>query len=154
VNDETPSTTGALIWRLSMKWRAAVDRAVAPLGLTHAQYVLLASLYGLALSGARPSQRELADFAGLEPVYVSRLARALEASGMIERTDDPLDPRAVELALTKHGIDVVVSAIAAVRELHEVLLAPIGGPDGAGNASLAKTLQTLLRENSHGESEQ
>src|SRR5437879_6567905 len=127
---ETSATAGALLWRLSMKWRAAVDRAVAPLGLTHAQYVLLASLYGLALSGSRPSQRELADSAGLEPVYVSRLARALETSGMIERTEDPLDPRAVELALTQHGIDAVVPAIAAVRELHKVLLAPIGGPDG------------------------
>ena len=40
-------TPGYLVWRLSMKWRAAVDRALAPLGLTHAQYVLLASLYGM-----------------------------------------------------------------------------------------------------------
>jgi MarR family transcriptional regulator, organic hydroperoxide resistance regulator len=27
------------VWRLSMKWRAVVDRAVASLGLTHAQFV-------------------------------------------------------------------------------------------------------------------
>ena len=37
-------TPGYLVWRLSMKWRVAMDRAVAPLGLTHAQYVVLASL--------------------------------------------------------------------------------------------------------------
>jgi hypothetical protein len=54
------ATTGSLVWRLSMKWRAAVDRAVASIGLTHAQYVLLATLYGMSLAGARPSQRELA----------------------------------------------------------------------------------------------
>src|ERR1700724_3258521 len=85
---ETSATTGALLWRLSMKWRTAVDRAVAPLGLTHAQYVVLASLYGLSRRGTRPSQRELADFTGLEPVYVSRIAKALESNGMIHRTDD------------------------------------------------------------------
>jgi DNA-binding MarR family transcriptional regulator len=141
---EASATTGALVWRLSMKWRAAVDRAVAPLGLTHAQYVLLASLYALSQTGARPSQRELADYTGLEPVYVSRLARALERGGMIDRTEDPADPRAVELTLTAHGLDVVVPAIAAVRGLHDALLAPIGGPDGARNRGLATTLRRLL----------
>src|SRR6202011_5359979 len=141
---ETAPTTGSLVWRLSMKWRAAVDRAVAPLGLTHAQYVLLASLYSLSQSGARPSQRELADFTGLEPVYVSRLARALEAGGKIDRTEDQRDPRAVALTLTAHGLEVVVPAIAAVRELHAVLLAPIGGSDSAGNRALVATLHALL----------
>ena len=141
---ETSATTGSLIWRLSMKWRAAVDRAVAPLGLTHAQYVLLTSLYSLSQSGARPSQRELADFTGLEPVYVSRLARALEAAGMIDRTEDPRDPRAVALTLTARGLEVVVPAIAAVRELHAVLLAPIGGSDSADNRALVAMLHALL----------
>lgn len=141
---EASATTGSLVWRLSMRWRAAVDRAVAPLGLTHAQYVLLASLYALSQTGARPSQRELADYTGLEPVYVSRLARALEDGGLIARTDDPTDPRAVELTLTAHGLEVVVQAVATVRDLHEVLLAPIGGTDSPGNRGLVATLQALL----------
>ena len=149
---ETPATTGSLVWRLSMKWRAAVDRAVAPLRLTHAQYVLLASLYALSRTGARPSQRELAEYTGLEPVYVSRLARALEAGGMIQRTEDPTDPRAVELTLTDHGVEVVLPAIAAVRELHEVLLAPIGGIGGVRNHQLVAALRQLLREHPEGES--
>jgi DNA-binding MarR family transcriptional regulator len=129
-----------------MRWRATVDRGVAPLGLTHAQYVLLASLFGLSLAGGRPSQRELADSAGLEPVYVSRLARALEDGGMIARTTDPIDPRAVEVTLTEHGRDVVVQAIAVVRDLHDVLLEPIGGVDGARNRRLVATLHALLNE--------
>ena len=62
----TEPTPGYLVWRLSMKWRVAVDRAVAPLGLTHAQYVLLASLYGMEREGRRPTQRELADHLGLD----------------------------------------------------------------------------------------
>jgi DNA-binding MarR family transcriptional regulator len=134
-----------------MKWRAAVDRAVAPLGLTHAQYVLLASLYGLSLTGARPSQRVLADYTGLEPVYVSRLARALQVGGTIDRTDDPRDPRAVELTLTAHGLEIVVQAIAAVRALHASLLAPIGGTDSAANRELVATLRALLGEHPPGE---
>src|SRR5436309_14411056 len=90
-------TTGYLLWRVTLKWVAAVDRAVAPLGLTHAQYSLLASLYGLSRAGRRPSQRELADHTGLEPMFISKLARVLERSGLIEPDPHPADPRAAQL---------------------------------------------------------
>ena len=54
-------TPGYLVWRLSTRWRVAVDRALAPLGLTHAQYSVLASLLELRSGGVRPSQRALAE---------------------------------------------------------------------------------------------
>jgi DNA-binding MarR family transcriptional regulator len=119
-------TPGYLVWRLAMKWRVAVDRALAPLGLTHAQYVLLASLYGLDRAGQRPSQRELADQTGLEALYVSKLARALDADGLIERTRDPADTRTVRLTLTGRGREVVRPAITTVGKLLDQLLAPLG----------------------------
>ena len=134
-----------------MKWRAAVDRAVATFGLTHAQYVLLATLYSLSLAGMRPSQRELADATGLEPVYVSRLARALEEGGLIQREQALADPRAVEITLTARGEETVIQAIAAVRQLHDELLEPIGGPGSSQNRRFRSTLRALLRENSKGE---
>jgi DNA-binding MarR family transcriptional regulator len=146
---EVHVTTGYLIWRLSMKWRAAVDRALAPLGLTHAQYALLASLYGLSQTGARPSQRVLADFTGLEALYVSKLARALQRGGLLERPDNPADPRAVQLSLTPHGKDVVTRAIAIVRDLHEQLLAPLGGAHSPATSALTETLRTLVGEFPH-----
>ncbi len=54
----------------------AVDRAVAPLGLTPARYAPVASLYGTQRAGERPSRRRRADHTGLEPLCVSTLARA------------------------------------------------------------------------------
>lgn len=150
MSESEAETTGSLVWRLSTRWRSAVDRVVAPLGLTHAQYVLLATLHGMSLRGARPSQRQLADATGLEPVYISRLARALEDSGLIQRTGAAADPRAVEITLTRHGEDVVIPAIAAVRQLHDELLEPIGGPRSAEHRRFRRLLQALLREPSRG----
>src|SRR4051794_10516323 len=144
---ETP-TAGYLIWRVSMKWRAAVDRAVAPYGITHAQYSLLASLYGLSRSGARPSQRELADVTGLEPIYVSKLARALERGGLVERRDHPRDPRAVELRLTGQGEQVARQAIDTVRRLQDELAAPLGGTGSPHYRTLITTLRALLGDES------
>ncbi|MGY1582016.1 MarR family winged helix-turn-helix transcriptional regulator [Streptomyces sp. MN13] len=137
-------TPGFLVWRLSMKWRVAVDRAVAPLGLTHAQYSLVASLHGMQRAGERPSQRRLADRTGLEPLYVSKLARALESTGLIERTRDPRDPRAVQLALTDEGRDVTRKAIDVVQGLLRQLLEPLGGIDSARAREFTRDLTTLL----------
>jgi DNA-binding MarR family transcriptional regulator len=137
-------TPGFLVWRLSMKWRAAVDRAVGHLGITHAQYSLLASLYGIELSGHAPSQRELADQTGLDPIYVSKLARALERSGLITRAADPADTRAVRLGLTGEGRATVRSAIDVVHELLEVLTEPLGGYRGVGTRRFMDDLQVLL----------
>ncbi|MFD8309180.1 MarR family winged helix-turn-helix transcriptional regulator [Streptomyces sp. NPDC059690] len=138
------ATPGFLVWRLSMKWRVAVDRAVAPLGLTHAQYSLVASLYGMQRGGERPSQRRLADHTGLEALYVSKLARGLESAGLLERTRDPRDPRAVQLALTDQGRQVTRRAIQVVQGLLEQLLAPLGGLDAPRAREFTRDLATLL----------
>ncbi|MGQ4389206.1 MarR family winged helix-turn-helix transcriptional regulator [Streptomyces sp. SAS_270] len=138
------ATPGFLVWRLSMKWRVAVDRAVAPLGLTHAQYSLVASLYGLHRDGRRPSQRQLADHTGLEALYVSKLARALETAGLVDRTRDPVDPRAIQLSLTEKGREVTRRAIRVVQGLLDQLLEPLGGLDGERTKALSKELVTLL----------
>jgi MarR family transcriptional regulator, organic hydroperoxide resistance regulator len=135
------ATAGHLVWRLAMKWRTAVDRALDPLGLTHAQYVVLASLIAI---DQPPSQRELADFTGLEPLYVSKLARALEASGLIGRTRDAVDTRTIRLALTDRGRDVVTPAIAIVGTLLDRLLEPLGGRSGDRTAALSRELTALL----------
>ncbi|MEU1185506.1 MarR family transcriptional regulator [Streptomyces sp. NPDC005820] len=138
------ATPGFLVWRLSTKWRVAVDRATAPLGLTHAQYSLVSSLYGMQRAGERPSQRRLADHTGLEPLYVSKLARALESAGLIERTRDPRDPRAVQLALTERGEEVTLQAVKVVQGLLERLLEPLGGLDGERTRAFSEELAVLL----------
>ncbi|MGW1767740.1 MarR family winged helix-turn-helix transcriptional regulator [Streptomyces sp. NPDC002073] len=137
-------TPGFLVWRLANKWRVAVDRALAPLGLTHAQYTLVASLYGMQRGGERPSQRRLADHTGLEALYVSKLARALESAGLVERTRDPRDPRAVQLALTEPGRAVTRQAVTVVQGLLQQLLEPLGGLDTPRTRAFTEELTTLL----------
>lgn len=127
-----------------MRWRVALDRAVAPLGLTQPQYTVLATLRGRTRAGERPSQRRLAAAAGLETIYVSKLVTGLERAGLVERARDPADARAVRLSLTERGVEVVDPAIHVVRELHHELTAPLGGPDSARTRELRSALRTLL----------
>ena len=85
------ATPGFLVWRLSMKWRAAVDRAVADLGLTHAQYSVLASLLE-SMSG---------------PTTRARVWRGLTQTGARART--LAEHRAILDALAAHDPEVARS---------------------------------------------
>lgn len=137
-------TTGSLVWHLAMKWRAEVDRAIVHLGLTHAEYSVLASLHALVVKGGAPTQRELADYTGLQAIYISKLVRALEAGGHVSRHHDQVDARAYRLALTDAGRVTISAAIEIVRSLDRRLTEPLGGPDGRQTKDLAAMLSLLL----------
>ena len=143
---EVRGNVGFLIWRLSMRWRAAMDHVLAPLGLTQAQYAVLAPLGSMARGGTRPSQRELSELTGLDAVYISKLVRALERGGMVTRSPHPADPRAVELALTEHGAVILDKASELVYQLRDQLTRPLGGNEGTGTVELAAVLRQLLDE--------
>ncbi|AUH44433.1 MarR family winged helix-turn-helix transcriptional regulator [Streptomyces sp. CMB-StM0423] len=143
--DRPSPSTGFLVWHLNLRWRTAIDRALAPLGLTSSQYGVLASLSAFSAGGARPRQRELADFIGLEPMHVSKLTRALERAGLVERTDHPGDTRAVQLTVTERGAEVVTAAREEVLRVEEQRLAPLGGRRSEQSTALTEMLLTLLR---------
>jgi DNA-binding MarR family transcriptional regulator len=127
-----------------MKWRVAIDRALADLALTHAQYAVLAPLLGMTSEGRRPSQRELADVTGLEPLYISKLLRGLERDGYVERAPNPDDARAVRLALTHNGRRVTTEAISLVVALQDELTASLGGAGSRRTREFIRAAQTLL----------
>jgi DNA-binding MarR family transcriptional regulator len=147
--DRPPPSTGYLLWRLAIRWRAALDRGLAPIGLTSAQYSVLASLYGLSRGGGQPSQRELADFAGLEPMQVSKVTRTLERAGLVERASNPVDTRAVQLRITERGVQAVTAGRKMVLELEDQRLAPLGGRQSDQSVELRDTLLMLLRHIEH-----
>ncbi len=126
-----------------MKWRVAVDRAVAPLGLTHAQYALWPRCTACSAPGCAPASAG----SPTTPVWrrcTSPLARGLESAGLLERTRDPDDPRAVQLALTAQGRETTRQAIDVVQGLLRQLLAPLGGPDSPRAREFTRDLATLL----------
>ena len=79
-------------------------------------------------------------------MYVSKLVRSLEQSGLLRRADHPDDPRAFELELTARGADLLAQAAAVMRTLFDQLLRPIGGRAGKRQAALMQTLDALLDE--------
>ncbi len=141
--DSSP-TIGYAIWRLSTKVRTLVDAALLPIDLTHAQYVVLSSLWGMTRSGEKPSQRQLADHTALDPVYISKIIRTLEAAQLVVRVPDLRDNRAVRLHLTTEGEQLAEHAISIVYKLMTEFMTPLGGDASPRSRQFAANLEILL----------
>ena len=85
-----------LISDVARLMRTYADQRVRSLGMTRAQWAVLARLEhheGL-------KQSELAEMLDLQPITLTRLVDRLAANGLIERRPDPNDRRAKRLYLT------------------------------------------------------
>src|SRR4051794_26973384 len=82
---------GFLLWHVTLRWQRAVAAALTPLGLTHVQFVLLASTWWLNEHGGNPNQLTLARHAGTDVKMTSQVLGKLEAKELIRREVDPAD---------------------------------------------------------------
>ena len=106
-----------------------VTAALKPTGLTHVQFVLLASTWFLEDRTGPPSQRELAEHAGTDAMMTSQVLRSLEAAGLVERHADPSDARIKRLTVTAAGRAAAARALAAVDAARHVFFGPAGDRD-------------------------
>ena len=116
---------GFLLWHATLRWQREISAALAPLGLTHVQFVLLACAWWLNSQGERPNQLSVARQAGIDVKMASQVLRALEAKGLVERTVDPSDTRAKLLRVTDAGADLAPLAVAAVERADALFFEPV-----------------------------
>ncbi len=110
-------SAGFLLWHATLRWQREIALALAPLGLTHVQFVLLACTWWLNQQDQHPSQVALSEFAGTDVKMTSQVVRSLERKGLLEREVDASDTRARRLRPTRRGARLAPRAIAIVREV-------------------------------------
>jgi DNA-binding MarR family transcriptional regulator len=133
--EESP---GFLLWHVTLRWQRAVTAALAPLGLTHVQFVLLASSWWLNVHGEEPNQLSVARQAGTDVKMTSEVLRKLEAKGLIVRTVDAADTRARRIHVTERGGDLARAAVTAVEGADAAFFAAV--PDPAALRAMLRSL--------------
>jgi DNA-binding MarR family transcriptional regulator len=108
---------GFLLWHATLRWQRGVVAALAPLDLTHVQFVLLACTWWLNEHGEHPTQVRLAEQAGTDIKMTSQVIRTLEAKGLVTREVDPDDTRARRLRVTRRGARLAPRAIDVVEKV-------------------------------------
>ncbi len=92
---------GLLVHDVSRLLRRRIDHQAQAVGLTSAQWRVLAAVSRAEMHGEEPlHQATLAEMMDMEPITLSRQVDRMEAAGMIERRPDPVDRRVKRLYLT------------------------------------------------------
>lgn len=133
--EESP---GLLLWQVTNRWQAAQRATLKPYGLTHVQFVLLASLAYLGAEGP-VRQRDLAAAAATDPMMTSQVLRALEERALVVRRPHPQDGRARALEVTPEGRELVNRAVVSVEACDAAFFSALGN----GVQAFARALQTL-----------
>jgi len=94
--EELKRSFGFLIHDVSRQLRKSFDRHAKAIGLTRAQWRVLAHLS----RNEGVKQSELADILEIKPITLARLLDRLSADDWVERRMDPTDRRAKRLFLT------------------------------------------------------
>ena len=128
---------GLLLWQVGNRWQAAQRAALAPLGLTHVQFVLLASLTWLGDEGP-VSQRRLADHAATDPMMTSQVLRTLADRDLVVREAHPNDRRARALRVTTAGAALANRAVRVVEECDRQFFEVLDDDETAFTAALLR----------------
>jgi DNA-binding MarR family transcriptional regulator len=122
---EPSQSPGFLLWHATLRWQRGIAGALAPLDLTHVQFVLLACAWWLNDHGDPPNEVAIAAQAGTDVKMTSQVLRTLERKGLLEREVDAADTRARRVRVTKRGAALAPRAIAVVEEVDARFFADI-----------------------------
>jgi len=137
-----PASPGFWLWHATLRWQREIAAVLAPLGLTHVQFVLLSCAWWMNDHGLVPNQLQLARQAGTDVKMTSQVVRKLEAKGLVKRETDPDDTRARQLRITPEGTELALRAIERVERVDAAFFRPATSA-GASTESIVVLLRQL-----------
>jgi DNA-binding MarR family transcriptional regulator len=118
MNFDRTRAAGVLAGELARLYGAELQRRLAPLGLTAAQFMVLSELW--AEDGQ--TQRQLTARLGVEQATMANTLARMERDRLIERTPHPGDRRAQIVALSDAARALRAEAIDAAAEVNRSVL--------------------------------
>jgi MarR family transcriptional regulator, organic hydroperoxide resistance regulator len=130
---------GFLLWQVSTLWSNSTAAALKPFGLSHPQFVILATIDWL--KSHETHQEAIGKHIVLDPKLTSHLLRSLQVKGLIEpshKTD-----KKSHYMLTTAGAEMLAKVVPVVKNSDAAFFASID----LKNSKMATALQTLARAN-------
>jgi DNA-binding MarR family transcriptional regulator len=141
--DNAEDSSGFLLWQVTNLWQREIRKALEQHGLTHSQFVLLASIHWLTLQNKDVTQVLLSGHTKIDPMTTSTVLRTLQAKGLLKRQEHSTDTRAKTVKLTEIGKQVVKQAVVAVEDFDRRFFSSLGSDAKTFN----KKLLSLLSHN-------
>lgn len=145
--DRADDSPGLLLWQVTNRWQAAQRAVLAPLGLTHVQFVLLAEVVWQGAGGDGVTQRAISEHAATDPMMTSQVLRTLEGKGLIVRAPHPTDARARAVTATAAGKRLARRAIAVVETADAVFFGVL--PRSTDLPAILRALRDQNQQRAH-----
>lgn len=123
--DKPEESPGFLLWQTTTLWQRRIKKALEEHGVSHAQFVIMASLLYFAAHKQSTTQVFLANQTKMDKMTVSKALKGLTAMGYTSRSEDKLDTRAKNVTLTKAGQDMVKKLVPIVEDIDSEFFGPL-----------------------------
>ena len=141
--DKPEESSGFLLWQVTNLWHREIKKALEEFGITHSQFVLMASIHWLTLQKQEVTQVVLSNHTKIDPMTTSTVLRTLQQKGFVQRQEHRTDTRAKVVLLTLDGIEITKKAVIAVENFDTQFFSVLGKKTKELNANLL----TLLGQN-------
>ncbi|MBX7067435.1 MAG: MarR family transcriptional regulator [Parachlamydiales bacterium] len=131
---------GFLLWHISTSWRSSIEDVLKEFGLTHPQFVVLATTGWISRSGDSATQIAIGKMAGLDPNTTSQVIRGLEQKQLVKREPSG---RVKNVYLTPAGSNILKKALPAVEKADSQFFSLLTGKE---LDSLVAIFQKFLAE--------
>lgn len=137
--DDSP---GFLLWQVTTLWQRGIKKALDTIGITHPQFVLLASLLWLSRYKETVTQIHLSQHSKIDPMTTSAVIRTLERKNLVARQEHHTDTRAKSVALTETGSKITRQAVKIIEKFDADFFNCLG----SSQQELNKALLALLKQ--------
>ncbi|MDO4781906.1 MAG: MarR family transcriptional regulator [Capnocytophaga felis] len=119
------NSSGLLLLQVTNLWQREIKKILQPFGLTHPQFMILASIYWFSLKKEEATQVSLSNFTQIDPMTTSQIVRNLEKKTFIIRKKHKTDTRAKVVEITNKGEESIKKAIFEVEEFDKHFFAKL-----------------------------
>jgi len=112
---DSKDSPGFLLWKTQITWKRLIEKTLHIYGLTHPQFVVLASIAYFTTDEKHITQVELARHTSIDVNTISQILRLLEKKELIKRTNKIDNEKSKYPKLTDLGYQTLKPAVQAVE---------------------------------------
>ena len=143
--DKPEQSPGFLLWQVTNLWQRKINAILRPYGLTHAQFVVLATLAWFKKQKTNPTQIQISSFSKMDAMFVSAIIQYLENKKWVKREVSAADSRAKNVTLTTEGFRLVAKMIKKVEEFDRDFFSKLGKSQNSLNRILQELIEIKIK---------
>ena len=127
--DAPEDSPGFLLWQTTMIWQRQIKKALEKYNISHAQFVIMATLMWFEAHGYDTTQILIVNQTKLDKMTVSKSLKKLVQMRFVNRIEHEVDTRAKSVSLTEKGKGMVRTLVPIVEGIDRIFFSKASDQD-------------------------